>query len=151
MARYERWRYAARVNDWRILFTTIPGRRPRLAVAILIAVMMTLVLAQKWVPNIHFAWIPLGLGLVLLFNKIGWLRPIQNDDANSTAPEAPWTPHLPAIAVKIITAIAGVIVCAGLYILYRTMDSEDDILVAILVLAPIVAPVLWLNHANRPR
>lgn len=107
--------------------------------------------AQTFVPFIGYGWIPVGLGLVLLFNKIGWLRPIQNDDANSTASEAPWTPHLPAIAVKIITAIAGVIVCAGLYILYRTMDSEDDILVAILILAPIVAPVLWLNHRNRPR
>lgn len=142
------------MNDWRILFTTIPGRRPRLAVAILITVMMALVLAQKWAPNITFAWIPLGLGLVLLFQKLGWLtresQTAKTDETGAT-PETPFTPHLPAVAVKIITAIAGVIVLAGLYILYRTMDSTDDIFVALLVLAPIVAPVLWLNHRNRPR
>lgn len=114
-------------------------------------VMITLFVAQKWVPNIGYAWIPLGLGLVLLFNKIGWLKPVHSSADNSAAPEALGTPHLPAFVVKIITAISGIVVLVVLYILYRTMDSTDDIFLALFVLAPIVAPVIWLNLRNRPR
>ena len=61
------------MNNWRIMFTTFHGRRPRLAIAILISVMFVLVAAQRFFPNILWAWLPIGLLLAVLFERLGWL------------------------------------------------------------------------------
>jgi hypothetical protein len=61
------------MGKWRILFTTLHGRRPRLAVAILLVVMFALVAAQPFVPNILWAWLPIGVLLAFVFERAGWL------------------------------------------------------------------------------
>lgn len=122
------------MNEWRILFTTLHGRRPRLAVAILLAVMFALVTGQAVVPYLAYAWIPLGLLLAFLLQQLGWLV----SDPTKVIPEPP-------PALKVASAVLGVVVLVAFYVLYQLTGSTTRTAeIAVLTIGPVVALVLWL-------
>ena len=107
-------------------------RRPLYAGAIIFAVMLALVLGQRFIHGLTWLWIPLGLLLVFIFQRYGWL------------PTTPQFATAPPVVVRVLCALLGVVLMALIYWAYRSPDQSRAISIVGLGVGPIVALVLWL-------
>ncbi len=97
-------------------FLGLGGRRPRVAITVFVATMITLLFASLavrkmgygWADWVMFAWLPIGMGLALLFKQIGWTNPQPGSAANSPMPPV-------SLALKIVCVALGLLAFAAIY------------------------------------
>lgn len=127
------------MNDWEVFGVTLYGKRPRLSVALSIAVMHALLHGTPADgPPYYLAWLPVFVILNLWLESIGWLSRKEIPSDALTRPEGN--------AILLLNTIAATAILSTGVARYVSTDSvEQTVLASSFMFGPLIAAVAYAN------